>query len=325
MPPGHRADEQVAAPFGKKLARVERHAGRRDRRHPVVDRLLDAGHRRAAVADRHVRAPVGLARVVLHAVGDVRPAVVPARAHDVDLVAALGPVVDDPKLARLGMDRGAFGVLEAVRERLARDRGAAEPRIVRRNRAVGIDAHDAAAEVAADVGVVREIVVDAVEVRIVEAERVGAGDEHRAVGREGDAPLHARLGDHLDVLETAIVLAQPAAADALGADVEHAALGERLRPDVLVEVLDRPLPGFLALGRREIGEIDEPVGGEVRIEHDVVEALRGDDLDRRDARDRRGHLAVRRHGAQRSGALGDERGSRRRAGTRAPTGSSARR
>ena len=40
-------------------------------------------------------------------------------AHDVDLVAALRAVIDEPELARRRMDRGAFRVLEAVRERLA--------------------------------------------------------------------------------------------------------------------------------------------------------------------------------------------------------------
>ena len=115
-------------------------------------------------------------------------------------------MVDEPQLAGRGIDRGAFGILEAVREGFARHRRAAEPRIVGRDRPIGFDANDAARKVAPHVGVVREhTAFDAVEVRVVEAECVGARDVHRAVGRERDAPFDAPFDDHFEVFEAAIV------------------------------------------------------------------------------------------------------------------------
>src|SRR5687768_17130568 len=78
---GHRANEEVAFPLGKLIARIKRHARRADRRHSVVDGLLDALHRRLTGAHSHVRASVSLARVVLPAVADVGPAVVAARSN----------------------------------------------------------------------------------------------------------------------------------------------------------------------------------------------------------------------------------------------------
>ena len=76
---------------------------------------------------------------------------------------------------------------------------AAEPWVVFGNRPVAIDAYDAAGEVAANVGILSEIVVDAVEVRIIEAKPVGAGDEERGVSTDDNAALGA-LGQNVDVL-----------------------------------------------------------------------------------------------------------------------------
>src|SRR5262249_3831423 len=47
--PGERTHEQTAAPGWEQIARIERHAGRRDRGHPVFDWLLHAGLVRALV------------------------------------------------------------------------------------------------------------------------------------------------------------------------------------------------------------------------------------------------------------------------------------
>ena len=84
---GERADEQVAAPGRKKVARVERHAGRRDRRHPIFDRLLHAGL---------MGALVNLGAAVIDAVADHRPAVVLSRLRNVDFVTAARPVLVHP-------------------------------------------------------------------------------------------------------------------------------------------------------------------------------------------------------------------------------------
>src|SRR5262245_46564557 len=62
---GHGADEEIPFPFGEEVPRIEHHPGRGDRRHPVVDRLLDTRCRGSAVADAHILAAVGLTRVVL--------------------------------------------------------------------------------------------------------------------------------------------------------------------------------------------------------------------------------------------------------------------
>ena len=195
------------------------------------------------------------------------------------------------------MQRRAFGILEAVRERLARDRRAAEPWVVVRDSAVGIEANHAAREVAAHVGLERRRVLGAVEIGVVEAECVGARHVHRAVAREYDAPLDAPLDEHFEVLEAAIVGRELRAAHALGAQIEHAALGERLVPDFVVVMLDGPLTRGFAFRRREIREVDVAVRREIRVEHDVMEALCGDDLDGRHAGDRLGHFAARRHGS----------------------------
>src|SRR5262245_55815745 len=136
----HRADEQVALPFREEIARVEHHAGRRDRRHPEIDRLFHALHRRLAVADGHVLAPICLPCVVLPSVGDIWPAVVLARADDVHLVAALRPMIDGPQLSGLGVNRGAFRILEAMGIGFREDRRTVEPRVVFGNRTVPVDA-----------------------------------------------------------------------------------------------------------------------------------------------------------------------------------------
>ncbi len=145
------------------------------------------------------------------------------------------------------------------------------------NRAVAIDAQHAAGEIAADVGIVGEVVVDAVEIGVVEAEPIGAGDEQRAVAREHDPPLGA-FGDHLDVLQAPLVLRQPRPRDGLHPDLHRPPLGERLGPDALVEELDRPDRRRFAFRRREVGEVERPVAREVGIEQQVVQALRGDGL-----------------------------------------------
>ena len=182
----------------------------------------------------------------------------------------------------------------------------AEPRVVFRDRPVAVDADDAAGEVPADVGVVGEIVLDAVEVRVVEAEAIGAGDEQRAVRRQHDAALAAAVEDDLDVLQAPVVLAQPRPGHPLHPDVHRPAFGERFGPDLFVEGLEGPHAGRLAARRREVGEVEHPVAGEVRIEHDVVQALRADHLDAGHAGNRQRDETVGPDDPHRADALGDE-------------------
>ncbi len=152
----------------------------------------------------------------------------------------------------------------------------------------------------------RRRVLRAVEIRVVEAKRVCARHVQRAVGREYDAPLDASFDERLDAEQLPVVDAQLAARDALGAEIEHAPLGERLVPHVVVVVLDRPLARGFAFRRREIGEVHVAVRREIGVEHDVVKALRRDDLDGRHAGDRLRDRALRRHGAQHAAPLRDE-------------------
>ena len=99
------AGEHAARPFRKQLAGIERHARRSDRRHPIFDRLLHAAFDSALV---------NLGAVIIDAVADHRPAVIPALAYDVNLVAAARSVFDLPEIARGGIDRETLLVAMAV-------------------------------------------------------------------------------------------------------------------------------------------------------------------------------------------------------------------
>ena len=79
----------MAVPFGEHLAPVEGQSRRCDHRVPVIDRLLHPLARGDPLVDRRAR--------IVHAIGDDRPAVVPARLDPVQLVPALRPVLDGPK------------------------------------------------------------------------------------------------------------------------------------------------------------------------------------------------------------------------------------
>ena len=133
---GRRARRRTGCPSRPGTGRrVERHAGRRDRRHPVLDRLLHAGL---------VRALVDLGAAIVDAVADHRPAVVLAGLRNVDLVAAARAVLVLPQFAGLRMQRRALRVAVAVAPDFRLASGSADERIVRRHRAVGRDAHDLA-------------------------------------------------------------------------------------------------------------------------------------------------------------------------------------
>src|SRR5262245_23803816 len=79
-----RPDEEVAAPGRQQTAGIERHPGRSDRGHPVLERLLHA---------LLVRALVDPGATVVDAVADHRPAVILAPLDEVDLVAAARPML----------------------------------------------------------------------------------------------------------------------------------------------------------------------------------------------------------------------------------------
>ena len=122
----HAADEQVAFPLRQLAARVERHAGDRDRRRPVHDGIDEALARETFRLPRpRVRAPQA----------HERPAVVAAGLQHVDLVAAVRAVLVLPDLARARMHRDSHAVAMAQREHLGRAVLAGE-RVAGRGRAV---------------------------------------------------------------------------------------------------------------------------------------------------------------------------------------------
>src|SRR5262245_3100843 len=95
----------MATPRRKQLAAVERHAGRSDRRHPILDRLLHAGL---------FAAPVDFRAAVIDAVADHRPAVVLAGLRNVDLIAAARTVLVHPQLAARRLDRRTLRIAMAI-------------------------------------------------------------------------------------------------------------------------------------------------------------------------------------------------------------------
>src|SRR5262245_33515756 len=86
------ADEQAALPSSEAIAGVERHARERNRRNPHDVRLLHAlAHRLIRHARSRIAAPLT----------DHRPSVVLAGLNDVDLVAAVWPLLARPDLSCL--------------------------------------------------------------------------------------------------------------------------------------------------------------------------------------------------------------------------------
>src|SRR5215468_8060401 len=190
-----RADEQVAAPGRQQIAGVERHPGRRDRGHPVLERLLHA---------LLVRALVDPGAVVVDAVADHRPAVVLAFLDDVDLVATARPVLVLPQLPGHGVEREPLGIAMAVAPDLGLGGRPADEGIVRRDRAIGPDANDLAEIVGKILRLVaggemlaggqEEIVVrrlhDTAAEMIAARERAGLTEDHLDRVEPGRAFIH---------------------------------------------------------------------------------------------------------------------------------------
>ncbi len=121
-----------------------------------------------------------------------------------------------PELAGGGIDRGAFGIAMTVGESFGQDGGLTEKWIVLGDRAIGIDASDAAGKIAKNVRV-GDFVGGRIHFRIVETETVRAGDVERAIGRENNATVPA-VKKNLHVFETLLVVTETRAGDALGTD-----------------------------------------------------------------------------------------------------------
>jgi hypothetical protein len=73
---------------------------------------------------------------VVDTVPDYRPAVIPAREHEVELISPLWPVLGEPDVSRLGVDGEALGVPVPVAPDLRARAGPIDERIVGGNAAV---------------------------------------------------------------------------------------------------------------------------------------------------------------------------------------------
>ena len=123
---------------GKLVARVEREPGRRDRRQPQNQRLLDT------FAERRRRNPRA---VVVAAEAELRPAVVAPGQQQIDLVAAVRAVLGVQHGAGRGVHREAELVTMAVREDLGPRAGLADERVAGRRLAVVAQPQDFAIDV----------------------------------------------------------------------------------------------------------------------------------------------------------------------------------
>ena len=206
---------------------------------------------------------------VLLAVGRYRPAVVGAAAQDVDLVAALRAVLMDPDGTSGGMEGQALGVAMAEGEHLGRGAGNGEGGSARRRTAVRPDAQHRA-------GVVGRVLGP------VALPAVSHGHQQVAVGKERqtrpEVTTVARRAVH-------------------GEDAAHR---------------DQPVPGQLGACHRgtqtaafallRVGEVERPVVGKARVQHQVHQAAlarRGHGRNPADGAD----VAVRAHAEQASGAF----------------------
>ena len=128
------AHEHRAPPLCEAVARVDHQSRRGDRGHPVVHGRLHPLALGAHVDPRS--APV------VDPVAHDRPAVVPARQDQVDLVSALRAVLVEPEVAGLGMEREALRVAVAVAVDVLERALGSDERIVGGDAPVVVQAHD---------------------------------------------------------------------------------------------------------------------------------------------------------------------------------------
>ena len=126
-----RAHEQIVLPARIFVAAVESDAAGRDRRRVEGDGRIGIG---CALAQD--------ARLQAH--GRQAPAIIMALVDHIDLVAAGGTMLGFPQIARHGIERQAFGIAMAQTPDRRHGIGQIHERIVRRDRAVFVDAMDLA-------------------------------------------------------------------------------------------------------------------------------------------------------------------------------------
>src|SRR5215468_6880238 len=262
-----RADEEAAAPGRQQIAGMERHPGRSDRGHPVLERLLHA---------LLVRALVDPGAAVVDAVADHRPAVILALLDEIDLVAAARPMLVLPQLSGHGVEREPLGIAVAVAPDLRLGGRLADEGIVRRNRAIGPDANDLAEVVGEILRLVAggEMLAGGQKERVVRRLRNAAAEIIAAGERTGLAE------DHLDLIESGRAFIHQPSARQRGAPA--------------------------AVHRLGVTEIDGVILGKAAVEHDVVQAALTRREDFRHAAERGRERAILGDDAHAPGPLGDQ-------------------
>ena len=146
------------------------------------------------------------------------------------------------------------------------------------------DAQHAARIVAADVRLCREVALLTVEVGVVKPKPIGARHQQAAIAGQGNAPLGA-LHHHLHIGQAAIVGGQLGSSHHLHAQVVPTALGQGHGPHLGIPMRQRPSLAWFTGRWRQIGEIHPAVAREVRVQQHIVQTMRRNHLDGRQAFD----------------------------------------
>ena len=193
-------------------------------------------------------------RAVVAAIALDRPAVVGAGAGDIDLVAALRPMLADPQLAGRGMQRSPLGIAVAIAPD-ARQGTGAQGRVVGREGAVALQAH----HLAEGLG---QVLGRAAELALTEGHEQGlvAGEHQARTVMAAAADLGPLAEDHRHVLQG--IADQPAA--------------RHRRADAA---------GLGAAARFGIGQIDPGAAGEIGVQRHIEQAALAAGIDGRHAAD----------------------------------------
>jgi len=120
-------------------------------------------------------------------------------------------------------------------------------------------------------------------------------DNFKSVSNEYNPALAAAIDQNPKILQAFVVFAQARAPHPLHPKVHRPPLSKRLSPDQLVEKLCGPNCRVLTARRREIGDVEQPILCEVRIQQHVVQALCRHHLHARHSRDGGRNHAIRPH------------------------------
>src|SRR6266571_1990459 len=244
----HAAHKNVVFPVGELVAGVEGHAGSSDRRHPEEERLL---HRLLPRLLRHTRPEIEPAKA------DDGPTIILTRLQDIDLVAAIGPVLAFPDGPGVRIDSEPQRIAMAHRVDLRPVSRTTGKGVVRRNGSIVAQAQHLAGQV---VWILRARRAR----RVADANR----QVHHAIFAEDNPRRVAALNRGKDV------------ADVNEGGTVPLSACKRDDPGVVPRV-----SGIVA-GRLVIGEVDQLVLAEAWIQREVHQTPQALRLPRKYARDR---------------------------------------